>query len=105
MNYSISLSGYLVGPIWWPSEECYKRFDYNLTDEESRWSEPGTLRDHVLAITNDGDFQHCEIADGILEITTYKTNRRRSRIFDLSMFPSIADCIKSDWCGPSFDDD
>src|SRR5688572_22479299 len=99
MVYEITISGYVVGPIWY-GQECYKTFTYNLTDEERRWSEPGTLRDHVLAITRDGDFQHCEIADGTLTITTYKDKRKRSRDFDLAMFPSIADCIKTDWAGP-----
>ena len=106
MRTEIRITGYVVGPIWWPvGEECYKAFTYNVTNEKKRWSEPGTLREHVLAITNDGDFQGCEIADGTLEVTIYKPNRSRSRTFDLTLFPSIADCVKTDWCGPSFDDE
>ena len=101
----ITISGYVVGPIWWPTgAECYKPFTYHLTREDERFTEPGTLRDHVLAITRDGDFQHCEIADGFLEITIRKPGRSRSRVFELDIFPSIADCLKDDWCGPNLED-
>lgn len=106
----VTIHGYVVGPIWWPvGHECYKFFTYDLTREDKRFSEPGTLRDHVLVITNDGDFQHCEIADGYLEATTTKeqgsTVTRKTRLFNLSIFPSIADCVKLDWDGPIGDDD
>ena len=107
MRTSIEITGYLVGPIWWPAGlECYKHFTYDLTCEDQRLCgrdgkhEPGTLRDHILRITQDGDFQSCEIADAALCITVYKTNRHRSRLFDLELFPSIADCVKTDWHGP-----
>ncbi len=101
MNMQITISGFLVGPIWMPPEECYKPFSYDLTREQARLQPPGTLRDHILNITRDGDFQHCQIADGFLEITIHKPNRTRSRSFELDIFPSITDCIKTDWQGPS----
>ncbi len=101
----ITISGFVVGPIWWPvGQECYKPFTYNVTREDESSTEPSSLRDHVLAITNDGDFQYCKIADGFLEITIRKPNRSRSRVFELDIFPSIADCLKDDWCGPSPED-
>jgi hypothetical protein len=100
-----TVTGYVVGPIWWPvGEECYKHFSYNLTCEDERFTEPATLREHVLSITNDGDFQYSEIADGFLTATIRKPGRARSRNFPLDMFPSIKDCIKDDWCGPSGED-
>lgn len=103
-HVEITISGYVVGPIWWPcGQECYKPFRYDLSREDARFTEPGTLRDHVLRITNDGDFQGCEIADGILTATTHRPNRKKSRNFDLTIFPSIADCVKTDWCGPAGD--
>lgn len=114
-DLQISIRGYVVGPIWWPSgAECFKPLSYNLTRENARFTEPGSLRDHVLAATNDGDFQSCTIACGELVVkrTSYTTDaqqritRKRcvTRIFPLSRFPSIADCLHpdgDDWCPPA----
>lgn len=103
---SIELRGYVVGPIWWPAgAECFKDLRYNATDQNARWSEPGTLRDHVLAATRDGDFQNCTIAHGELVIERRQGSRRVIRSFPLSKFPSIADCLHpegDDWC-PQYD--
>ena len=102
----ITINGYVVGEIWQPGcGECYKPFSYDVAWEDRLLSEPGTLRDHVLRITNDGDFQHCRIADGYLEATIYKPNRSRSRIFDLSTFKSVLDCIMEDWEGPRLEEE
>ncbi len=106
MRGLITISGYLVGPIWMPPVECYKHFTYDLSREaprlEGRDGERATLRDHILSMMTEqgGDFQWCEIADAVLCITIYKPNRQRSRIWYLRSFPSIADCIKTDWAGP-----
>jgi len=108
MITNISLRGFVVGPIWWPvGEECYKPLDYSITDQNARWSEPGTLRDHVLRATNDGDFQSCTLAQAELVVERRTGNRRVIRSFRLSRFPSVADCLHpdgDDWC-PSFDAD
>ena len=93
---TVRLRGYLVGNIWMPNCECFKELSYSLDDQSSRWSERGTLRDHVLAATNDGDFQSCNIAHGELVITRTKGRRKVTRSFPLSMFPSVADCLHSD---------
>lgn len=99
---NIALRGFVVGPIWWPAgAECYKPLEYNCTDQNARWSEPGTLRDHVLRATNDGDFQHCTIAHGELVVTVQRERRTIKRSFPLSKFPSVADCLHpdgDDWC-------
>lgn len=103
----IAISGYLVGNIWWPvGAECWKTFTYDLTREEALFSSPGTLRDHILRITSDGDFQSASIAQGELTITVTKPGRKRSRSFPLSRFPSIADCLHPDpdW-SPCFEED
>lgn len=103
----ITLSGYLVGGIWWPVDvECWKTFKYDLTREDCRFTEPGTLRDHVLRIICDGDFQSASIAQGELTITVTKPGRKLSRAFPLSRFPSIADCLHPDpdWF-PCFEED
>ena len=103
----ITISGFLVGPIWWPSgSECFKPFRHDVADKESRWSDKGTLRDHILAITQDGDFQNCAIAQG--EIVATRTNGRRTvtRSFPLDQFPSVRDCLHKDpdWI-PDYGDD
>jgi hypothetical protein len=114
MQTQITLRGYLVGSIWWPvGAECYKHLTYDVTREDSRFTEPGTLRDHVLRATNDGDFQCATIACGelIAERREIKDGRERivRRSFPLSRFPSVADCLHPEgdaWWPPSdFDDE
>lgn len=106
----ITIHGYLVGGIWWPyGAECYKDLSYDILREQDRTvGGKMTLREHVLRATNDGDFQSCEIADGYLEIRIRKPDKTgrtiRTRMFPLDMFPSISDCVKSDWSGPEFED-
>jgi hypothetical protein len=105
-HLEISIHGYLVGQIWMPVTECYKPLSYNITNESKRITGGKvTLRDHVLRATNDGDFQFAAIADGFLRATYRKQLGSRmvtvERDFDLSMFPSISDCVKTDWQGPS----
>lgn len=99
-----TIHGYLVGHIWMPDCECYKPLRYSIPDAESRWGEPGTLRDHLDRATMDGDFQSCQVADGVLEITIESQRNglayRRTRMFDLSLFPSIKDYVNLDWYGP-----
>lgn len=102
----ISITGYLVGNIWMPNAECWKSLNYDATAKSWQWGEKGTLRDHVLAATNDGDFQSCVIAQGEVVITHRKGSRKTSRSFPLTMFKSISDCVHSDpdWF-PDFGDD
>lgn len=96
------LTGYIVGQIWWPAgTECWKDLHFDCTDYAKRCTPRATLRDCVLAATNDGDFQGCDIAQGELVLETRKagpdgrmTTRRKS--YPLSRFPSIADCLHSD---------
>lgn len=110
-DLQISIRGYIVGQIWMPTTECYKRLDYDLTREDARFTAPGTLRDHVLRATNDGDFQSATLAHAELVVTRRKREGTRTvtvtRAWPLSRFPSVADCIHpegDDWC-PQGDDD
>lgn len=100
----IEIRGFVVGPIWWPAGgECFKPLAYDLKDHDARFSEPGTLRDHVLRATNNGDFQSCTVAQGELVIERRVGNRRVIRSWPLSRFPSVADCLHpegADWCPP-----
>jgi hypothetical protein len=99
MNMTARIRGTLVGPIWWPvGAVCTKDVDYDVYAAEARTLQGSmSLRDHLLSITNDGDMQHAELGDGVLEITTEKRVGsavvRRTRTFDLKLFPSIADML------------
>lgn len=104
-EYDIHVSGYLVGNTWWPNAECWKWLDYHLSDEDSLYIDHvdrrvGSLRDHMLRATNEGDFQYCEIAHGRVSITMRRVvgGKLISRIrhFPLSMFPSVADLLHDD---------
>lgn len=103
-----TIHGYLTGRNWMLGCECYKPLRYSIPEAESRWGEPGTLRDHLARATMDGDFQSCLVADGVLEITIESKRNglayRRTRMFDLSLFPSIKDYVNLDWYGPESED-
>jgi hypothetical protein len=110
---TLELRGCLVGSIWWPTgAECWKELSYNITREDGRYSEPVSLREHVLAATNDGDFQSCSIACGELIATrvTVKDGRRVTvmRSWPLERFGSVADCLHpdgQDWFPMTADED
>jgi hypothetical protein len=110
MTISITISGYLVGSIWMPAVECFKHVVYDATDRQARSVGKMTLRDHLLAMTNDRDFQSCNVAGGELTLTAFKGNghkwTHRSVSYPLDKFPSIADMIHPDpdWA-PIFDDE
>lgn len=101
----ITIHGYLVGPIWQPvSEECSKPFTHDTTAYDRRCGERNTLREHVFEITRDRDFQHCEIADGYLEVSRtmhggWGNMITHTRKFNLERFPSITDYLKTNWEG------
>ena len=107
-DIQVSIRGFLVGHIWMPATECYKDLNYDATREQARTIGKMTLRDHVLRATNDGDFQSCRIAHGCLVLKTTKqcgaTRVTRSRVFPLDRFPSIYDCLNTEWDGPDCDD-
>ena len=111
MSIDVTLTGYIVGSIWWPAgAECFKEFSHSVTDGSPRM---GTrrLRDHVLAVISDGDFQSASIACGEVTIRNVTTvNGRtmtRAKTVPLSKFGTLADCLHPDdldWC-PMYDDD
>ena len=114
MSIDVTLSGYVVGPIWWPAgAECFKPFTHSVTDEAPRM---GTrqLRDHVLAVMRDGDFQSTSIACGEVTIRSRSVvNGRtvvRAKSVPLYKFPTLADCLHTDpdWApvyeGDDYDD-
>jgi hypothetical protein len=87
MNYTAKIYGTLRGTIWMPATTCEKPVEYTLESDD-------TLRDAVLRITNDGDFRACDLcADSFLRIKMHKGTHTITRDFDLSLFPSVADCM------------
>lgn len=85
-NFSVKLNGVIYGDLWW-SGEAWKDVNATAKDDD-------TLRDLVLRVTNDGDFQGCDLtADSSITVTLIKPNRRITRTFDINLFPSVADCI------------
>jgi len=104
---SITLKGFLVGPTW-GGGVGYVPFSHDVNAQDRLWGEKGPLRDHCLAATNCGDFQHCRMGDAYLVITrrSYKgeTQITRSRSFPLTQFASVADIVDTEWDGPDGDD-
>lgn len=109
---SATISGFLVGTIWMPAAECYKPFRHDIGRHSARWSDASgaTLRDHLLNITNDGDFRNCHIARGEITITRWLKGRRCSRTIPIERFKfsaDIADMLHpegQDWCEPCPED-
>lgn len=107
ITFQHTLEGYLVGPIW-AGCEAHKPFAYNVALEDKLFLQPGSLRDHLLRVTNDGDFVSCEVADASLvtKAIITKGSRRyvRERVTPLERCKSVADMVRVDWEGPSFED-
>lgn len=106
----ITIIGHLVGPTW-AGYQGHNQLEYDLTREQKRNVARRSLRDHVLSAINVGDFQHCEIANGLLRISMTRTGPANrvydfTHWFDLDCFPSIADClVQGDWSAPDFEDE
>ena len=104
MTTKFAIIGAIIGDIWMPATECWKDVTRVFTRSKAnirRSDEAATLRDMVLAVTNSGDFQSCSLTgDSVLRVTreTWSKGRRvtRQRWWDLTLFPSIADCVAAD---------
>ncbi len=65
---AIYLTGVIIGNIWMPNCECEKDFRVKFTPDDEPFSRQWgktpfgcAMRDALLHITNDGDFQSCSI--------------------------------------------
>lgn len=82
-----------------PAITCTKPFDISGDDFLYSDGSRPTLRDMVLRVTNDGDFQDANISWGFLRIEMTREHVSghgkftRTREFDLRKFASIDDCI------------
>lgn len=99
----VQIIGTIGGRIWMPACVCSKQFKvsnleypYTALTENGR-SVKATLRDMILMVTNDGDFQSCLIADAtvvfIRTVVTASGTITRRRAMDIRQFPSVADCV------------
>ena len=114
MKTRITLYGEVAGNIWMPAVECTKAFDLELIriprNSKTR-TYPGIaprsmeitcLRDALLHITNDGDFQSCAITWAILSVSHYfggkpygtRTTVIRTRVWKLRGGGENADCFR-----------
>jgi len=83
-TYTYKAVGTIEGKIWMPSVLAEKEFNINF----SRKDEPfkvkfNTLEDIKNHITNDGDFQSCEIIEGALIVTLHYGNRTIEHVINL----------------------
>ena len=113
MRTKITLYGEIAGTIWMPAVDCSKEFQLELTRiprMSSTRTYPGIaprsieitrLRDALLHITNDGDFQSCSINWARLEVSHHlgeesrgtRTVKVRTRVWDLRGQDENADCF------------
>jgi hypothetical protein len=113
MRTRITLYGEVAGNIWMPAFECTKAFDLELTriprnsmtrtypGVSPRSMEITCLRDALLHITNDGDFQSCAVMWAILSVSHYlggepygsRTTVTRTRVWKLRGRGHDADCF------------
>ena len=112
MHKTIKLYGEVAGTIWMPAVECTKEFHLELTRiprHSTTRTYPGIaprsmeitcLRDALLHVTSDGDFQSCAITWAMLEVSHYfeeprstRTAQIRRRVWVLRGRGSNADCF------------
>ena len=113
MHKTITLYGEVAGTIWMPAVECTKEFHLELTRiprHSKTRTYPGIaprsmeitcLRDALLHLTNDGDFQSCAITWAVLEVSHYsgdetrrtRTVKIRTRVWELRGKGQNSDCF------------
>ncbi len=114
MRTTITIYGEVAGQIWMPAVECSKPFRLELTRiprHSTTRTYPGIaprsmeitcLRDALLHVTNDGDFQSCAITWVVLEVSHYfgderrgaHTVKTRTRVWELRGKGLNADCFE-----------
>lgn len=90
---SITVQGELIGRIW-QGIECYKEVNCTFTPNDRPFSHKWTgLRDALLHVTNDGDFQNCKLSNGVLIIRWYDGRRTIQMVSDIPYCKVSDDCI------------
>jgi hypothetical protein len=105
MQTKITLYREIAGNIWMPAVECTKAFHLELiriprnsttrtySGIAPRSMEITCLRDALLHLTNEGDFQSCAITWARLEVSHYFGDENRTRVWDLRGQGQDADCF------------
>jgi len=113
MRTTITLYGEVAGQIWMPAVECTKQFCLELIRiprHSTTRTYPGIaprsmeitcLRDALLHLTNDGDFQSCAITWAVLSVSHHlgdeaggtRTVQTRTRVWELRGKGTNADCF------------
>jgi hypothetical protein len=113
MRTKITFYGDIAGNIWMPAVECSKTFHLELVRiprNSTTLTYPGIaplsmeitcLRDALLHLTNDGDFQSCSVTWAVLEVSHYfagetdsaRTVKTRTRVWELRGQSQDADCF------------
>ena len=115
MHKTITLYGEVAGTIWMPAVECTKEFRLELNRiprHSTTRTYPGIapqsmeitcLRDALLHVTNDGDFQSCGITWAVLEVSHHfdevdgtHTVKIRRRVWELRGQGPDADCFREE---------
>jgi hypothetical protein len=100
-DWSVGIVGTLRGAFWWPIGEPWEKevTETRLHQRGERFqtyrSTTADLRDLACDVTNDGDSSGPTTLspDSIVVVTKMDGSRTRQRVFPVTMFPSIADCI------------
>lgn len=101
-NYSVKLWGKIQGRIWWPQEICEKDFSVTFAPNHKPFvREWAGIRDALLHITNDGDFQNAELLELFGEVTYY---RNWGKIVKYMKFNQNAEEYKDLLCEDFFTD-
>jgi hypothetical protein len=101
---TIRVYGEISGFIWMPPIECTKEFNVRLeriprnsttrTAYSHGWPmEITCLRDALLHVTNDGDFQSCSIDWAFLQVTHKRGNKSVIRTWEIRGTNSDSDCF------------
>ena len=102
VHTSVEVRGIIAGRIWMPAATCGKPFKvlnqkYPHRAGDDLQNERATLRDMVLRVTNNGDFQSCQVIDAQVTfrrtVQTTTGTKIRTRSMDIRQFPSVADCV------------
>lgn len=110
MRTKITFYGEIAGHIWMPAIKCTKAIHLELTRiprNSTTRTYPGIaprsmeitcLRDALLHLTNDGDFQSCSITWARLEVSHYfgdgtRAVKTRTRVWELRGQGEDADCF------------
>lgn len=105
MVYEYTILGMLVGPIWIPACEACKEVVYSFVRKEADKAHPfvgvrETLREAVLHVTNDRDFQSCELRNAVLKVVASRKKGTRTvsvtRYFALEKFSSVTDMVSAE---------